>query len=68
MTDNGQYTPTALEYDEYLQKLLNKLKQDPQFELRQEFGRMLMRHINTFSDDEMKRFKYLEEQLKQPTP
>lgn len=58
--------PTKEKMEAYLEKLLNKLKQDPLFELRSEFGRLLMRHINSFSETELKRYNELKELLKQP--
>lgn len=42
-----------------MQRLLDKFKQDPQYELKQEFGRMLMRHINSFTPEERKRYDEL---------
>lgn len=47
-----------------MQDLLNRLKQDPQFELRQELGKMLFRHINSFTPEERKRYDELIELLK----
>jgi hypothetical protein len=50
--------------EEQGQKLLNKLKQDPNFELMQEYGRLLMKHINSFTPEERKRYDELGELLK----
>jgi hypothetical protein len=46
------------------QKLLNRFKQDPLFELRQEFGMMLFKHIDDFTPQELKRYNELKELLK----
>jgi hypothetical protein len=48
---------------EGMERLLNKFKQDPQYELKQEFGEMLMRHIDSFTQDERKRYDELKEIL-----
>ncbi len=58
--------PTEEEYEAYLEKLLNKFKQDPQYELKQELGKLLMRHIDSFSPEERKRYDELIEILKEP--
>jgi len=58
--------PTEEEYEAYLEKLLNKFKQDPQYELKQELGKLLMRHINSFTPEERKRYDELIEILKEP--
>jgi hypothetical protein len=50
--------------EEQGKKLLNKLKQDPNFELMQEYGRLLMKHINSFTPEERKRYNELGELLK----
>lgn len=55
--------PTQQEIDAYCEKLIGKLKQDPQWELQQEFGRMLMRHIDSFTPEERKRYDELKEIL-----
>lgn len=52
------------EMDSYLEKLVVKLKQDPKWELRQEFGRMLLRHIDSFTEAERIRYKELKQLLK----
>jgi hypothetical protein len=59
-----EYSPE--EYEAYLEKLLNKFKQDPQYELKQEFGQLLMRHIDSFSPEERKRYEELKDILKEP--
>ena len=41
------------------EKLLNKLKQDPQFDLMQEYGQLLMRHIDSYTPEERKRYDEL---------
>lgn len=50
-------TPEQIEAG--LQKTLDKFKQDPQFELRQELGGMLFRHIDSFTPQERKRYDEL---------
>lgn len=55
-----EYQPSASE----MQKLLDRLKQDPQFEMHQELGKMLFRHINSFTPEERKRYDELIELLK----
>ena len=40
---------TDEEIEACYQKLLNRFKQDPLFELRQEFGMMLFKHIDDFT-------------------
>ena len=50
--------------EEQAQKLLNKLKQDPNFELMQEYGRLLMKHINSFTPEERRRYDEFKELLK----
>jgi len=47
-----------------MEKLLNRLKQDPQFELKQELGLMCMRHIDSFTPEERNRYDELLELLK----
>jgi len=51
--------PTEQEKEAYSEKLLNKFKQDPQYELRQELGKFLMRHIDDLNPDERKRYNEL---------
>jgi hypothetical protein len=50
--------------EDYCENLLNKFKKDPQYDLKQEFGMMLMRHIDSFTIEERKRYDELEELLK----
>ena len=54
---------TPEEIEAYSQKLIAKLKQDPKWELKQEFGKMLMRHINSFTLDERNRYEELKRLL-----
>jgi succinate dehydrogenase flavin-adding protein (antitoxin of CptAB toxin-antitoxin module) len=42
-----------------LERILNKFKEDPQFELKQEFGKFLMRHIDSLTVEERKRYDEL---------
>ena len=49
--------PTEQEIKNYYDKLLNKLKQDSLFDLKQEFGQMLMRHIDSFTTEEKIRYE-----------
>ena len=51
--------PTPEQIEEYCQKLVTKLKQNPNWELEQEFGRLLMKHIDTFTEVERKRYDEL---------
>jgi len=50
-------------FEAYCEKLLNKFKKDPQFELKQEFGQMLMRHIDSFTPKERERYDELKRLL-----
>lgn len=52
-------TPTPKQIEDYCQKLIKELKKDPQYELRQELGRMLMRHIDSFTTEERARYDEL---------
>jgi hypothetical protein len=52
-----EYSPE--EYEAYLEKLLNKFKQDPQYELKQELGQLLMIHIDSLTPEERKRYDEL---------
>jgi len=45
--------------EEKLNAFLNKLKQDPQYELKQELGRMLLLQKEYFTEDQIKRYDYL---------
>lgn len=51
--------PTPEEMEAYFDKLLNKLKQDPLYNQRQELGNMLMRHIDSFTPAEKIRYDEL---------
>lgn len=53
----------AVRMNKYMDKLLERLKKDPLYELRKEFGQLLMRHIGTFSKNELKRYEELKEIL-----
>jgi HKD family nuclease len=55
--------PTHEQINEYCQKLIAKFKQDQKWELQQEFGRMLMRHIDSFTEEERKRYEELKRLL-----
>ena len=44
-------------------KLLEKLQSEPFAKERQEFGKMLMRHIDSFTPDERKRYNELNQIL-----
>lgn len=57
---------TEEQYEIEAQKLLTKLQQDPKFELMTELGRMLMRHIDSYTTEERKRYDELLTLLKQP--
>ena len=59
---NKNHTDEGIE--DYFQKILNKFKQDPLFELRQEFGMMLFKHIDDFTPQELERYNQLKELLK----
>ncbi len=56
--------PSEEELKNYYDKLLEKFKKDPQYELKQEFGRMLMKHIDDFTTEELTRYNELKELLK----
>jgi hypothetical protein len=49
--------------EESLEKLLEKFKQDPQYDLKQEFGKLLMRHIDSFTPAERERYEELQKIL-----
>ena len=52
-------TPTPKQIEDYCQKLIEKFKQDPKYELRQELGKMLQRNIDSFTNEEMNRYNEL---------
>lgn len=47
------------------EKLLERLKQDPLYEIRKEFGMMLFRHIDSFSPEERERYDELQNILRE---
>lgn len=48
------------DFEEGCLNMLARLKaKDPLFELNMEFGKMLMKNINHFTDDELKRYNEL---------
>ena len=51
--------------ENYYQKLIDKFKQDENYELKLEFGKLLMKHINSFTIDERKRYDELKILLKE---
>ena len=55
---------TDEEIEAYYEALLKEFKKDPNFELQQEFGEMLMRHIDTFTPKELERYNELKQLLK----
>jgi len=64
----NEHPPSAEEIENYCQKLMSKLKQaTPDWELRQEFGQMLMRHIDSFTPQERARYDELKRLLTPPT-
>ena len=48
----------------YYDKLLAKFKQDPYFDQKQEYGRLLMIHVNDFTPQQRIRFDELHDFLK----
>jgi hypothetical protein len=50
--------------EEYFKKLLDKLKQDPQYDLKQELGMLLMIHIDEFTPIQRERYDELKQLLK----
>lgn len=54
---------TTEQIEDYYEKLISKFKQDPKWELKQEFGKMLMRNVNDFTIDERNRYKELKKLL-----
>ena len=55
--------PTEKEIEVYCNKLISRLKKDPQWELHQELGQMLLRHIDDLTPQERKRYDELKELL-----
>jgi len=60
--EEKEITPEQIEA--YCQELIAKFKQDPKWELQEEFGRMLMRHMDSFTEQELNRYEELERLLK----
>ena len=57
--------PTKQEVADYCEKMIIKLKaKDSLFDLKVEFGRLLMIHINDFTPEQRKRYDELKEILK----
>lgn len=57
--------PTHEEHAAYYDKLLAIFKKDPKFELKQEFGQLLMIHIDDFTAEQRIRYDELKELLKE---
>jgi len=51
------------EQENKLNKLLERLRAEPLAKEREEFGRMLMRHIDSFTTEERKRYEELKDIL-----
>ena len=51
--------PTEQELEDYYNKLIAKFKKEAYWEERQEFGRLLMIHINDFTPEQRKRYDEL---------
>ena len=56
--------PTPEQIENYYQNLISKFKQDPKWELQQEFGRMLVLHIDDLSENQRARYEELKTLLK----
>ena len=52
------------EKEKGLERLLARLRAQPLAKEREEFGQMLFRHIDSFTEKEMKRYNELKEILK----
>jgi len=52
------------EQEKAAEKLLSRLRQMPLAKEREEFGKMLFRHINSYTPEERKRYDELKEILK----
>lgn len=48
-----------------LERLLARLRAEPLAKEREEFGKMLMRHIDSFTPEERKRYEELKTMLKE---
>jgi len=64
MTNTEPSEPTPEQIENYYQNLISKFKQDPKWELQQEFGRMLMLHIDDLSENQRARYEELKTLLK----
>lgn len=53
------------ELEKQAEKLLARLRAEPLAKEREELGRMLMRHINSFTPEERKRYEELREILRE---
>jgi len=60
-TQTNMWTP---EQEKAAEKLLSRLRQMPLAKEREEFGKMLFRHINSYTPEERKRYDELKEILK----
>ena len=60
--DNEKWTP---EQEAAAEKLLKRLRAMPLAKEREEFGRMLFKHIDDFTPEELKRYNELREILKE---
>ena len=67
MKPENNASPTPEQIEGYCQKLITEMKQSPTWELEQEFGRLLMRRIDSFSEQERERYEELKKLLDQPT-
>ena len=52
--------------EDVLNKLLERLRSEPLAKEREEYGKMLFRHIDSFTTEERKRYDELKEILHQP--
>lgn len=59
--ETEEWTP---EHENQAKKLLDRLRAEPLAKEREEFGRMLFRHIDSYTPDERKRYDELELILK----
>lgn len=62
--DNKTVEATPEQVEAYSQKLLAKFKLDPYFDQKQEYGRLLMIHIDDFTPQQLLRYNELGEFLK----
>ncbi len=68
MMEESEVTPTPEQIEGYCQKLIAKFKHDPDYELRIELGKMLVRHIDSFTKEERDRYDELLRLLNNPPP